>query len=52
MADVIVLRASRLETDVIVLPGSKQLGTAPNEKTLDIHVLITITRSISLLEDY
>jgi hypothetical protein len=38
--------------NVIVLPGSKQLGTAPDEKTLDIHVFITITRSISLLVDY
>jgi hypothetical protein len=24
--------------DVIVLPGSKQLATAPDEKTPDIHV--------------
>jgi hypothetical protein len=29
--------------NVIVLLGSKQLATAANEKTVDIHVFITIT---------
>jgi hypothetical protein len=35
--------------NVIVLPGWKQLATAPNDKTVDIHVFITITGSISLI---
>ena len=51
MENVIVLLASWLESmeNVIVLPGSKQLAAAANEKTVDIHVFITITRSISLI---
>jgi hypothetical protein len=38
--------------NVIVLPGSKQLATAPDEKTPDIHVFLTITGAIPLLVDY
>jgi hypothetical protein len=51
MEHVIVLRASRLKSmeNVIVLPGSIQLATAANEKTVDIHVFIAITGSISLI---
>jgi hypothetical protein len=38
--------------NVNVLPGSKQLATAPDEKTPDIHVFFTITGAIPLLVDY
>jgi hypothetical protein len=38
--------------NVIVLPGSKQLATADDEKTVDIHVFFTNTGSIPLLVDY
>jgi hypothetical protein len=36
--------------NVIVLPGSKQLPTAPDQKTVD--VFFTITGAIPLLVDY
>jgi hypothetical protein len=51
MENVIVLRASRLESmgNVIVLPCSKRLATTTNEKTVDVHVFIAITGSISLI---
>jgi len=29
--------------DVIVFPGSKQLATAPDEKTVDSYAFFTIT---------
>jgi hypothetical protein len=38
--------------NVIVLPGTKQLATAPDEKTVDTHVFFTITGPISLLVNY
>jgi hypothetical protein len=38
--------------NVIVFPGSKHLATAPDEKTVDIHVFFTITGALLLLVDY